>query len=181
MEGRVGDLQGRTQRFERSIISRRRSAGRGTVTLPPEGPAGSPALHVLVAAAGGQHDRETQHSKMAYKLRHIYSWEPLRSSANLFGDGHRVEMPLRIFLHLVGTLEELCVRHELLHCADVHLARAETGRADLVLQMLPSIRFSALIQRLGGVVQDVAELLGILAVVQIAVRVEQEQKAIQQC
>ena len=45
-------------------------------------------------------------------------------------------MPLRISLDLVGASEEFGVRDELLHRADVHLARAQAGGADLVLQVL---------------------------------------------
>ena len=40
-------------------------------------------------------------------------------------------------LHLIRALEELGVGHELLHRADVDLARAEAGGADVGLQMLP--------------------------------------------
>src|SRR6185295_2012625 len=45
------------------------------------------------------------------------------------GFRQRLEMPGRVLLDLVGAPEELRVGHELLHRADVHLARAEAGRA----------------------------------------------------
>ena len=73
---------------------------------------------------------------------------------------HRLEVALRIPLHLVGALEELRVGHELLHGADVHLARAQAGRADLVLEVLPVREVLGLeVERFGRIVQHVPELL----------------------
>src|SRR3954449_4953712 len=91
-----------------------------------------------------------------------------------------LQVPRGVFLHLVDALQELRVGHELLHRADVYLAWAQAGGAGLVLDLLAMREILRLvIERLGGVVEHVADLLRVLAVVQIAVGIEQQALALE--
>src|ERR671912_1296965 len=77
----------------------------------------------------------------------------------------RLEVAVGVPLDLVGPHEELRVWHELLHRADVHLARAQACRADGLLELVPVRDVLGLeVQRLGAIIEHVPERLGILAV-----------------
>ena len=95
-----------------------------------------------------------------------------------FGGGHRrqrLEMTRRISLHLDGAAEELRVRHDLLHRADVDLARAQARLADRVVEGGAVGEVLGLVVEIAGRhLADVADLLRVLAVEQRAVRVEEQ-------
>src|SRR4051812_42426850 len=87
----------------------------------------------------------------------------------------RLEMTRRVALHLDGTAEELRVGHDLLHGADVDLARAQARLADRRVEA-GAVRqvVGPVIEIAGRRVADVADLLRVLAVEQRAVRVEEQ-------
>ena len=75
--------------------------------------------------------------------------------AHLFDHRQRGDVAVGIALHFVGALQELDVRHDLLHRADVDLARAQAGRAHLLDKVLAMGEvFSLEIERVDGFVQQ---------------------------
>src|SRR4029434_7418412 len=83
-----------------------------------------------------------------------------------------------IVLHLIRSHEKLRVRYELLHRSDVHLAGAEASWADRTLHFFArGEMLGAEVQLLRRRGQHVADRVRILAVVQIAIWIQEQSLA----